>query len=101
LRVSWLFGPDPGFSEVEVRLTPENGGRTLLQLEHVAVVPAEFQEQYGPGAGGVGWDLTLQALDWHLHGRKFEVPEWESTLESKQAATHSARAWGDASLADA
>lgn len=25
LRVSWLYGPDPGFSEVEVRLTPEEG----------------------------------------------------------------------------
>src|SRR4029453_8197077 len=55
LRVSWVMGDDPGFSEVEVRLTAESAEQTVFELEHVAVVPPEFWDQFGPGAVGVGW----------------------------------------------
>lgn len=99
LRVSWLYGPDPGFSEVEVRLTPEDGERTVLELEHVAVVPDEFWDQFGPGAVGVGWDLGLYGLRLHLAGgglSKEEAATWHTTPEGSAFITGSGEAWGEA-----
>ncbi|WP_405513519.1 SRPBCC family protein [Streptomyces canus] len=99
LRVSWLYGPDPGFSEVEVRLTPESGERTVLELEHVAVVPDEFWDQFGPGAVGVGWDLGLYGLALHLAGgglSKEEAATWHTTPEGSAFITGSSEGWGEA-----
>jgi hypothetical protein len=72
--VSWLFGENPGFSEVEVRLTAEGDERTRFELEHVAIVPPEMWDQFGPGAVGVGWDLTVVGLGLHLRGRSIGDP---------------------------
>ncbi|MEX1654108.1 SRPBCC family protein [Streptomyces pseudovenezuelae] len=99
LRVSWLYGPDPGFSEVEVRLTPEEGERTALELEHVAVVPDDFWDQFGPGAVGVGWDLGLYGLALHLAGgglSKEEAATWHTTPEGSAFITGSGEGWGEA-----
>ena len=99
LRVSWLYGPDPGFSEVEVRLTAEDGERTALELEHVAVVPDDFWDQFGPGAVGVGWDLGLYGLALHLAGGglgKEEAATWHTTPEGSAFITGSGEGWGEA-----
>lgn len=99
LRVSWLYGPDPGFSEVEVRITPEGEERTVLELEHVAVVPDEFWGQFGPGAVGIGWDLGLLGLALHLAGggmSKEESEAWQLSDEGKAYATRSGELWGEA-----
>lgn len=99
LRVSWLFGPDPGFGEVEVRLTAEGEERTVFELEHVAVVPDEFRDRFGPGAVGVGWDLMFLGLGMHLAGAgmtKEEVEVWQTSSEAKEYTTRSGEAWGAA-----
>ncbi|MFC9942718.1 SRPBCC family protein [Streptomyces pratensis] len=99
LRVSWLFGPDPGFSEVEVRLRPEGGDRTVLELEHASVVPEEFRSQYGPGAVGIGWDLALLGLGWHLAGDGIspeEAEDWQTSPEAKAFVSRSGEEWGRA-----
>ncbi|MGW4032413.1 SRPBCC family protein [Streptomyces sp. NPDC004838] len=97
LRVSWLFGPNPGFSEVEVRLTPEGDGRTVFELEHVAVVPPEMWDQFGPGAVGVGWDLTVLGLGLHLRGGSIDDPaKWQVSDEARECMTLSSEKWGAA-----
>ncbi len=99
LRGSWLFGPDPGFSEVEVRLAPEGEGRTVFELEHVAVVPEEFWGPFGPGAVGVGWDLMFYGLGKHLAGgeiSKEDAGAWPTSPEGKEFITRSGEAWGAA-----
>ncbi|MGW2331824.1 SRPBCC family protein [Streptomyces sp. NPDC001700] len=97
LTVSWLFGENPGFSEVEVRLTADGGERTVFELEHVAVVPAEMWDQFGPGATGVGWDLGLLGLGLHLRGESIGDPAaWEETDEARAYTTRSSEAWGAA-----
>ncbi|MEV7107718.1 SRPBCC family protein [Streptomyces atroolivaceus] len=99
LRVSWLFGPDPGFSEVEVRLAPEGGDRTVFELEHASVIPEEFRSQFGPGAVGVGWDLALLGLGWHLAGGgidREEAVEWHTSPEAKAFVARSGEEWGRA-----
>lgn len=98
LRVSWLYGPDPGFSEVEVRLAAAGPDRTVLELEHVAVVPEEFWGRFGPGATGVGWDLGLFGLARHLAGGELGK-DWESSPEGKAYAMRSGEEWGKAHAA--
>lgn len=97
LRVSWLFGDNPGFSEVEVRLSAEGEERTLFELEHIAVVPPEMWDRYGPGATGVGWDMALLSFGLHLSGGSIDSPaEWERSDEARDLMVRSSRAWGEA-----
>ena len=98
LKVSWLFGEDSGFSEVELRLTAEDDAeRTTVELEHVAVVPPEMWDQFGPGAVGVGWDLMMLGLGLHLNGDTIEDPAaWQESDEAREFMTRSSEAWGEA-----
>ncbi|MEU1126030.1 SRPBCC domain-containing protein [Streptomyces sp. NPDC005899] len=98
LRVSWLAGPDPGFSEVELRLAPDGAGRTVLELEHVAVVPEEFWTRFGPGAAGVGWDLMLLGLGLHLAGTGSgaQAADWATSPVAREFIRRSGEAWGAA-----
>jgi uncharacterized protein YndB with AHSA1/START domain len=104
LKVSWLFGPDadawPGTSEVEVRLAPGTAGDTELELIHAAVIGEPSFPTYGPGAGGVGWDLALLTLARHLADGEFaDHEEFEKSPEGREFSRRSAAAWGDAHLA--
>ncbi|MFG2115488.1 SRPBCC domain-containing protein [Streptomyces sp. NPDC048718] len=99
LRLSWLFGPDPGLSEVTVRLTPAGPTRTVLELEHLTVASPEFRARYGPGASGVGWDMVLRALARHLTDAtlsRAEATAWETSAEGRAFLTHAGEAWGAA-----
>ncbi len=103
LKVSWLYGPDAdaweGTSEVEVRLTPGPTGDTELELIHAAVVDPHFFPTYGPGAGGVGWDLGLLALARLLGGDEIEsLDEFGKSPEGREFSRRSAAAWGRAHL---
>lgn len=105
LRVSWVFGEpqEGGFSEVEVRLTPEGQERTRFELEHVAVVDPAFWNTYGPGATGVGWDLGLVGLGMYLaEGEAFDreaTQAWSESDEARAFLTASSAAWGKANAA--
>lgn len=96
LKVTWLFGPDPGFSEVEVRLSAKDDG-TLFELTHTAEMPPEMWGQYGPGAVGVGWDLSLLGLGLHLAGgEKVDEDTFHLTAEGRASIIASSQAWGRA-----
>jgi uncharacterized protein YndB with AHSA1/START domain len=98
LAVTWFFGPRTAgdVSVVEVRLS-EDGDATTLVLDHAATVDPDRWGEYGPGAVGVGWDLTLLGLWGHLSGQ--EPPDheaFESSPEARQYMTESSEAWGEA-----
>ena len=102
LRISWVMGePSPdNFSEVEVRLSPVDGG-TQFELVHTATVPPEMWEQFGPGAVGVGWDGGLLGLGQHLVDPAWDMPDeekqaWVFSEEAKQFNTAASAAWGEA-----
>jgi len=102
LRVSWRYGEDaePGTSEVEVRIAPGPAGETEFELVHTAIVDEEFFATYGPGATGVGWDLSVMGLALHLAGGGIGDPtEFESSPEAAEFSRRSAAAWGEAHLA--
>jgi uncharacterized protein YndB with AHSA1/START domain len=100
LRVTWVYGETEGGappSEVEVRLSPA-GDATLLEFEHVAVVPEEFWSTYGPGAVGVGWDGGLLGLVLHLRGGSVGDPiAWQLSDDGRSFSRRSSDAWGEAS----
>jgi uncharacterized protein YndB with AHSA1/START domain len=104
LKVSWLFGPEadawPGTSEVEVRLAAGPDGDTEFELVHAAAVGEPLFPTYGPGAGGVGWDLRLLALAQFLDGREIADHEAvQKSPEGREFIRRSAAAWGEAHLA--
>jgi uncharacterized protein YndB with AHSA1/START domain len=100
LTLSWIFGePAEGdMSEVEVRLSSADDGRTVLDLEHTATVDAERWSQFGPGAVGVGWDGALLGLGLHLAtGEGVADHEgFESSPEGRGFMIASCEAWGAA-----
>ena len=104
LKVTWEYGEVPAdtVSEVEVRLSPIDGGRTRFDFVHSATVPDEQWSEYGPGAVGVGWDGGMLGLALHLAGGgdRPEDPEaWQLSDEGREFSRLSSAAWGAASLA--
>ncbi len=104
LRVSWMFGPGadewPGTSEVEVRLSPGSAGDTEFELVHAAAVGEPMFATYGPGAGGVGWDLHLLTLARFLgDGEVLDHEEFRASPAGHEFSRRSAAAWGEAHLA--
>ena len=101
LAVTWEFGGDVTW--LEVRLDAD-GDRTTLELEHSAQVPPERWAEFGPGAVGVGWDLTLMGLAQHLGpGAPSVEPAtamaWMGSDEGLAFMARSSDAWADAAIA--
>ena len=93
LRVSWEYGEAPR-SVVEARLRGVRGG-TFLEVEHSGLDDEAQWDQFGPGAVGVGWDLTLLGLGLHLMRQK--NPEgWSESEEAREYFAASSRAWAAA-----
>lgn len=104
LAVTWEFGG--GMSWVVLNLVEEAGGATRLELEHIAILDAQFEgfwNQFGPGAVGVGWDLSFLGLAEHIEHDWDKPPEtdteWVKTDNYKAFARGSSTNWRDASIA--
>lgn len=94
--VTWEY--DGQSSDVEVRLTSESATRSRFELAHTAPL-SEFWERFGPGAGGVGWDLGLLGLTLHLvTGSRVppDASEWIHSEEARGFMELSGARWGDA-----
>ena len=100
LALTWEFGGE--VSWVQVRLAESADGGTRLELEHIAHVPGEFWNQYGPGAVGVGWDLAIMGLDRYLStGASLDQQQaaaWPATDEGKDFVSRSSEEWCQASI---
>ena len=97
---TWEYGGD--ISWIVVTLTPVDGNRTRLQLDHIAV-PGDHWDQYGPGAAGIGWDLGILGLSLYLrHKSAFDaaaVQAWSVSDEGKRFMSASSDRWCDADVA--
>ncbi len=104
LDLTWEF--DGTLSWVTVRIAAD-GSRAKLTLEHIAHLEGagiEFHEQYGPGAGGVGWDLSLHGLARHLADPDTavdhaEAEAWTQSDDGLAFIRESGEAWGAADAA--
>ncbi|WP_152362717.1 SRPBCC family protein [Microlunatus speluncae] len=98
IKVTWEY--DGGMSWVEVRLAAEEDRQTMIEIVHEAPINDHWR-QYGPGAAGVGWDISLIALDEHLAtGATVVEEEWTGTDAARQALRWASAEWADAAIAD-
>jgi uncharacterized protein YndB with AHSA1/START domain len=100
LALTWEMRGETSWVTVELTAA---GSSTDLRLEHVAHVDDAFWDQYGPGAVGVGWDLSIMGLAEHLTGRPAVEPAtaeaWGQSDEGQAYVEAASRSWADASMA--
>ena len=88
-----------GTSWVDVHLA-ETGADTTLRLEHVILVEDidDRWDEFGPGAVGVGWDLTMLGLAEHLATGADITPD-PADAGALEVMRRSSDGWGQASIA--
>ncbi|MFC6883780.1 MULTISPECIES: SRPBCC family protein [Actinomadura] len=95
---TWEFNGE--VSWIDVRLAAEPDGRTRLVLEHIAHVDDERWAEFGPGAVGIGWDMTLYGLSNHLATGVSMDPEeaaaWAESEDGVRLMRLSGEAWYEA-----
>ena len=98
---TWEYGGE--VSWIEVTLTPEPGGRTRFELQHIASVDDARWLEFGPGAVGVGWDSAVMGLAIHMATKRevdrAEVEKWMASPDAPRFMTLSSERWRDASVA--
>jgi uncharacterized protein YndB with AHSA1/START domain len=100
LAVTWEFGE--AVTWLDVHLSEAPGGGALLRLEHVAPVDdSGHWDQFGPGAVGVGWDLSLFGLAEHIRTGESVADDPEAALGGAgvEFMTRSSDAWCEADIA--
>jgi uncharacterized protein YndB with AHSA1/START domain len=101
LAVTWEYGSEVSWVTVRLAEAPEEGAR--LELEHVAPLSDERWGEFGPGAVGVGWDLTIMGLGRHLETGAAADPQaamaWMGSPEGKDFVRRSSDDWCRASIA--
>ncbi|MEA3013411.1 MAG: hypothetical protein QOD42_1956 [Sphingomonadales bacterium] len=104
LALSWEFAGT--ISWVTVTLDEEAQASTRLVLEHVALIDPQFEGfwgQFGPGATGIGWDLSLLGLASYLEDGAGKPPEgdlvWLASENGKAFVGASSEAWRAAAIA--
>ena len=90
--------PGPRRGPQPTRLTPAGDDTTILELEHVATVPEEMWDQFGPGAVGVGREQGALGLALHLKGRAVppDPNAWQLSPDGVDFGTRSSAGWGAA-----
>jgi uncharacterized protein YndB with AHSA1/START domain len=102
--LTWEFGG--GTSWVNLRFT-RDGHKARLTLEHIAHrdgIGEAHLKQFGPGAVGIGWDLTFHGLELHFADTAATVDRaafeaWSQSSEGKAFMRTSGDAWGAAHAA--
>ncbi|MGL1921634.1 MAG: SRPBCC family protein [Hyphomicrobiales bacterium] len=103
LDTTWEFGGNTSWNIV--RLEADNQG-TLLSLEHIMPrdeTSEKHWKQYGPGATGVGWELSFLALGYHIANGGIQInpdehAKWMSSEAGKNFIRKSAVEWGEAHI---
>lgn len=98
-EVTWEFMGATSWVAVELTGTSEG---TRLELRHTQQIDHDFWRQFGPGATGVGWDLSLLGLAQHLSGAPDVDPAqaeaWSLSAEGKAFSTGCADGWAAADI---
>ncbi|MFL5818163.1 MAG: SRPBCC family protein [Conexibacter sp.] len=101
LGVTWEYGGAVSWVDVELSAVP---GGTRLELEHTAHPSPEWEAAgFGPGAVGIGWDLSLLGLALHVTSGaaidRAQARAWQASDEAKEFMRASGDAWCDADVA--
>jgi uncharacterized protein YndB with AHSA1/START domain len=90
---TWEFGG--AVSWIDVSFVPERG-KARLTLEHTAILEDHWK-QFGPGAVGIGWDLTFMGLARHLASGapvdRAAAMAWMGAPNGKEFMSQSGELW--------
>ena len=98
-EVTWEFGGD--VSWVEAGISEDHAGHARLTLTHTAYHSQHWVE-FGPGAAGVGWEMGLLGLSFHIENRtepKLDEAAFAVSPEGKAYIAGSSRGWERAAVA--
>ena len=94
--LTWEFGGN--ISWVKVGIKSEND-KTHLYVEHLAHTEGKHFETYGPGATGVGWDLSLVGLGYYVQtSQSIDNTVFMESPDAKNVISLCAKGWGDAAI---
>ncbi|NOX94608.1 MAG: polyketide cyclase [Alphaproteobacteria bacterium] len=96
--LTWKIGGDVSWVDVELKADSLEVAR--LTLTHTAKVSPHW-EQFGPGAGGVGWELGLLGLALYLadaEADKLDEEAFAVSAEGKAFVRGSSKKWGEAAI---
>ena len=96
--LTWEFGDD--VSWVKVSLSNEGADHTRLTLTHTQRL-SEHWSEYGPGATGVGWELALMGLDFHITHPTAPMPDeaaFATSSDGKAFIVGSSEDWAQAAI---
>jgi uncharacterized protein YndB with AHSA1/START domain len=99
---TWEFGGQTSW--IELRLTPDAGGGTRFEIDHIALVDEHWGE-FGPGAVGIGWDMMVMGLYLFLSSGSAltidpaEAAAWTGSEEGRRFMTLSGERWCEADIA--
>ena len=97
--LTWEFAGD--VSWVEVNFANGRGGRTRLSQKHTAIL-SEHWDVYGPGAVGVGWEMGLLGLAFHLANPDDPMPDetaFATSPDGRVFIAGSSDGWAQAAVA--
>ncbi|MCE2404795.1 MAG: SRPBCC domain-containing protein [Dehalococcoidia bacterium] len=97
--ITWEFAGD--VSWVEVQITKEGAGLVRLSLTHTTCL-SDHWTTYGPGAVGVGWELSLMGLSLHIARPEDAMPDeaaFAASSEGRAIIEGSSGRWGGAAVA--
>jgi uncharacterized protein YndB with AHSA1/START domain len=104
LELTWEFMGATSWVNVQLDAVGDSARLTIEHIAHKDGIGEEHMKQFGPGAVGIGWDLSLLGLEWHL--RKPTAPRdqaaidaWTKSDEGKAFMRGSGEAWGIAHAA--
>jgi hypothetical protein len=96
---TWEFGGRISWIAVKI---VRSGAKAAMTLDHTAILEDHWK-QFGPGAVGVGWDLTVMGLGRHLAtGSAAEpaaVAAWMGSPNFKDFVNQSGEFWRVADVA--
>ena len=98
--LTWEFGGDVTW--VGVRLSDDDAGRVRLTLTHTARL-SEYWDEYGPGAAGVGWELSLIGLEIHITQQNepmLDETAFATSPDGRAFIAGSSEGWAEAAVAD-
>ncbi|MFW6088804.1 MAG: SRPBCC family protein [Gemmatimonadota bacterium] len=95
---TWEFGGETSW--VEVRIAPKGDSLSSLTLCHICPVDDDFWPKYGPGAAGMGWDLGLIGLEFHVSDApiEFDAETLATSDEGRDFIARASDAWARAAV---
>ena len=88
-------------SWVNVEVASEGAAQSALTLTHTAHL-SDHWDTYGPGAAGVGWEMGMLGLAFHLEQPDKPMPDdayFSTTPEGRSFIADCSEMWGHASIA--